>query len=189
MTGHNLMQAIARVNRVFKNKEGGLIVDYIGIAGALRQAMNDYTMRDRKNYGEPDISKAALPKFIEKLTVCEELFHGFDFKGFITGGDLDRAQTIVGGINFILGDEAEKNDFIREAMLLRQAQTLCRSLLTKDQRFEAAFFEAVRTAITRIATGAKLSLREINDRINELFKAEHQKRRYHQSVCRCQRRF
>jgi len=170
MAGHNLMQAIARVNRVFKDKEGGLIVDYVGIASALKQAMNDFTVRDRKNYGDTDISKAALPKFIEKLTVCEDLFHGFNYSEFMTGGDLERAKTIVAGINFILGNDEEKEAFIREAMLLKQAQTLCRSLLTKEQRFEAAFFEAVRTAITRIATGKKLSLKEINDRINELLK-------------------
>ena len=69
MAGHNLMQAIARVNRVYKNKEGGLIVDYVGIVSALRQAMNDYTNRDKQNYGEQDIAQTALPKFIEKLEV------------------------------------------------------------------------------------------------------------------------
>ena len=70
MAGHNLMQAIARVNRVYRDKEGGLAVDYVGIAGALKQAMNDYTNRDKQNYGEQDIAKTALPKFIEKLEVC-----------------------------------------------------------------------------------------------------------------------
>ena len=76
MRGHNLMQAIARVNRVYKEKEGGLIVDYIGIAGALKRAMNDYTARDRKIYGDPDIGKVAYPKFLEKLeisTLCEAI--------------------------------------------------------------------------------------------------------------------
>jgi type I restriction enzyme R subunit len=67
MKGHNLMQAIARVNRVFKDKEGGLIVDYIGIASALKAAMRQYTDQDRKNYGEMDISKTAYKKFKEKL--------------------------------------------------------------------------------------------------------------------------
>ncbi|MBQ9414508.1 MAG: type I restriction endonuclease subunit R, partial [Clostridia bacterium] len=79
MSGHNLMQAIARVNRVFKDKEGGLVVDYVGIASALKQAMKDYTARDRKNYGNTDIGKAALPKFQEKLEVCRALLHGFDY--------------------------------------------------------------------------------------------------------------
>jgi type I restriction enzyme, R subunit len=170
MVGHNLMQAIARVNRVYKDKEGGLIVDYVGLASALKKAMNDFTVRDRANYGDTDILKMALPKFIEKLEVCKDFFHGFDFSKFESGSDLDRARIIVGGINFIVGNEAGKILFIREALLLRNAQSLCRSLLTKSQRFEAAFFEAVRTAVTRIATGKKLSLKEINDRINALLK-------------------
>lgn len=63
MMGYNLMQAIARVNRVFRDKEGGLVVDYVGIAGALKRAMNDYTIRDKKNYGNTDIAKVAYPKF------------------------------------------------------------------------------------------------------------------------------
>jgi type I restriction enzyme R subunit len=75
MAGHNLMQAIARVNRVFGDKEGGLVVDYVGIAAALKQAMNDYTQRDRSNYGEMDIAKAAYPKFKEKLEICRGLLH------------------------------------------------------------------------------------------------------------------
>lgn len=78
--------------------------------------------------------------------------------------------TIVDGINFIIGDEHKKELFVKEALYLKQAASLCRSLLNKTQRFEAAFFEAVRTALTRIVTGKKLSLKEINDRINELLK-------------------
>ena len=73
------MQAIARVNRVFKDKEGGLVVDYVGIASALKQAMNDYTARDKKNYGDTDVAKVAYPKFVEKLDVCRDLLHGYDY--------------------------------------------------------------------------------------------------------------
>ena len=75
MSGHNLMQAIARVNRVFRDKEGGLVVDYVGIATALKKAMNDYTARDKKNYGDTDVAKVAFPKFQEKLSVCRDKFH------------------------------------------------------------------------------------------------------------------
>ncbi len=170
MAGHNLMQAIPRVNRVFGDKEGGLVVDYVGIASALKQAMKDFTMRDRKNFGDTDISKSALPMFIEKLNVCKDLFHTFDLSRFVDGSDLDRAKTIVDGINFVIGDESKKELFIKEALYLKQSASLCRSLLNKTQRFEAAFFEAVRTALTRIVTGKKLSLKEINERINELLK-------------------
>ncbi len=173
MEGHNLMQAIARVNRVFRDKEGGLIVDYVGIARALKQAMFDYTGRDRANYGDMDIGTRAYPKFQEKLEVCQNLFHGFDYSKFISGNDLDRAHLITGGVNFIsdVREEKRKENFIKESMMLRQALSLCRSIVPAEQRLEAAFFEAVRTMVTRISGGAKrLSLKELNDRINELLK-------------------
>ena len=173
MEGHNLMQAIARVNRVFQNKEGGLIVDYVGIARALKQAMFDYTGRDRANYGDMDIGTRAYPKFQEKLEVCQNLFHGFDHSRFITGSDLERAHLITGGVNFISDahEGKRKENFIKESMMLRQALSLCRSIVLPDQRLEAAFFEAVRTMVTRISGGGKkLSLKEINERVNELLK-------------------
>lgn len=173
MSGHNLMQAIARVNRVFKNKEGGLVVDYVGIASALKQAMNDYSKRDQSNYGDMDIGKVALPKFQEKLEVCRDLFHGFDYANFMKGTDLQRSQLIIGGVNF-LSDPKEprkKELFIKEGLLLRQALSLCRSIVLQKERYEAAFFEAVRTMLTRITGNPKhFSLKEINERINELLK-------------------
>ena len=173
MSGHNLMQAIARVNRVFKDKEGGLVVDYVGIAGALKAAMNDYTVRDRKNYGDMDIAKTALPKFEEKLRVCGELFHGFDYSAFISerSDDKLRADLITGGINFIVRkDEDAQRLFQKEALLLRQAKTLCQSLLNKEQRMEAAYIEAVRIALSRVSGPRKLSFKEINEQINEMLK-------------------
>ncbi len=183
MAGHNLMQAIARVNRVFKDKEGGLVVDYVGIAGALKQAMNDYTARDKKNYGDTDVSKAAYPKFLEKLSVCRDLFYGYDYEQFMTGTDLEKARTITGGVNFILGksvaehdrpdNEKTQNIYIKEALLLKQALSLCGSLVDEKMRFEAAFFESVRTMIVRLlsgGTGKKYTLPEVNERINELLK-------------------
>ena len=183
MSGHNLMQAIARVNRVFKDKEGGLVVDYVGIAAALKQAMNDYTARDRKNYGDTDVSKAAYPKFLEKLSICRDFFYGYDYGKFMVGNDLEKAKAISGGVNFILGksvadhdlpeNERTQNIFIKEALLLRQALSLCGSLVDERARFEAAFFEAVRTMIVRLQSGGadrKFTLPEVNERINELLK-------------------
>jgi type I restriction enzyme R subunit len=173
MAGHNLMQAIARVNRVFKDKEGGLVVDYIGIAGALKQAMNDYTQRDQKNYGEMDIAKTALLRFCEKLNVCGELFHGFHYQAFMNdvSTDADRANLIRNGINFILGKNEETQKLFRkEALLLKQAGSLCQSLLDKAQRYEAAYFEAIRVALNKFTGTGKLSFKEINAQINELLK-------------------
>ena len=183
MAGHNLMQAIARVNRVFGDKEGGLVVDYVGIAQALKQAMNDYTSRDKKNYGDPDVSHAAYPKFQEKLSICRDLLHGFDYSAFISGTDLERAKAISGGANFLLGRRVLENDladnekthnvYIKEALLLRQALSLCASLVEEKTRLECAFFETVRTMVVRLTTGGtgeKFTLPEVNERINELLK-------------------
>ena len=183
MAGHNLMQAIARVNRVFKDKEGGLVVDYIGIASALKHAMNDYTKRDRKNYGDLDIKKAAYPRFLEKLSVCRDLLYGFDYLRFIDGDDLEKSKIITGAVNFIIGKSVAERDveekdktqniYLKEALLLRQALSLCSSIVDDKLRMEAAFFEALRTMLARLTTsgiGKKFNLKEINNRINELLK-------------------
>ena len=175
MAGHNLMQAIARVNRVFRDKEGGLVVDYVGIATALKQAMNDYTSRDKKNYGDTDVSKVAYPKFLEKLAVCRDKFHEYDYSKFKSGTDLERAKAISGAVNFIIGREKvdDKDSFVKEALMLHQALSLCSSLVDEDNRFEAAFFEAVRVLVIRLTVtgvGKKISLPEMNARINELLK-------------------
>lgn len=175
MAGHNLMQAIARVNRVFRDKEGGLVVDYVGIATALKQAMNDYTSRDKKNYGDTDVAKVAYPKFLEKLAVCRDKFHEYDYSKFKSGTDLERAKAISGAVNFIIGREKvdDKDSFVKEALMLHQALSLCSSLVDEDNRFEAAFFEAVRVLVIRLTVtgvGKKISLPEMNARINELLK-------------------
>lgn len=176
MQGYNLMQAIARVNRVFGNKEGGLVVDYVGIASALKQAMNDYTQRDKKNYGDTDVSKVAYPKFVEKLSICRDLFHGYDYSKFISGTDLERSKTISGAVNFIVavGKETERESFIKEGLMLRQSLSLCASLVEESLRVEAAFFESVRVLVMRLidkGEGKKISLPEMNERINELLKS------------------
>lgn len=175
MVGHNLMQAIARVNRVFRDKEGGLIVDYVGIATALKQAMNDYTSRDKKNYGNTDVAKVAYPKFLEKLEVCRDKFCGYDYTIFRNGTDFERAKIISGAVNFIIGREKvdDKDSFVKEALILHQALSLCSSLVDEDDRFEAAFFEAVRVLVLRLTNtglGKKISLPEMNARISELLK-------------------
>lgn len=175
MSGHNLMQAIARVNRVFRDKEGGLVVDYVGIATVLKQAMNDYTARDKKNYGDTDVAKVSYPEFLKKLDVCRDKFHGYDYSKFTTGTDLERSKTISGAVNFIIGREKvdDKDSFVKEALLLHQALSLCSSLVDEGDRLEAAFFDAVRVLVLRLTNtgvGKKISLPEMNARINELLK-------------------
>ena len=172
MSGHNLMQAIARVNRVFEDKQGGLVVDYVGIASALKRAMNDYTVRDRRNYGDTDISKTAYPEFQKKLEVCHDLLHGFDYSAFYGESDMERALAISGGVDFLQSPTRVdiKQLYIKESLLLRQSLSLCQSLLNREERLKAAYFEAVRTLLTRVEGKGKISLKEINERINELLK-------------------
>ena len=177
MHGYNLMQAIARVNRVFKDKEGGLIVDYVGIAAALKAAMKEYTKRDQSRYGDMNIAKVAYPKFKEKLQVCKDLLHGYDFSGFMAGSPLDMAKAVTSGVNFVLNPKKPdlKDLFLKEAMLLKQSHSLCSSMTTEQERHEAAYMEAIRSTVIKVtyggAGGKTLSLKEINDQINELLKA------------------
>lgn len=170
MQGHNLMQAIARVNRVFKDKEGGLVVDYIGIASDLKKAMSEYTERDNKNYGDMDVDKIAYPNFQEKLEICQDLFYGFDYSKFFGDSDLERSKVISNGVNFMedLSREETKKSYLKEALLLKKWLSLCRSRATEKERFEAAFFEAVRTVLVKVSSDKKLSIHEINAQITKL---------------------
>ena len=190
MKGHNLMQAIARVNRVFGDKEGGLVVDYVGIASALKNAMKEYTSRDNDNYGNTNVAEVAYPKFLEKLSVCRDLMHGYDYTQFLTGTDLERSQTISGAVNFIISrgtNDIQKNpsdgkswsdsefvkSYTKESLMMHQSLSLCSSMVSKEDRIEAAFFEAVRVLIIRLLNnggGKVISLKEMNERINELLK-------------------
>lgn len=170
MKGHNLMQAIARVNRVFPEKEGGLIVDYVGIAQALKQAMQDYTSRDKLRFGDPDISKTAWKKFQEKLEICRDLLHGYNYQKFFDGTNPERAEVITGGVNFLLSprNELQLRNFKVESQLLHNAETLCRSLLSKENKIEAAYMDAVRVMLVRFSQKGKVSKKDINERISKL---------------------
>ena len=174
MSGHNLMQAIARVNRVFPEKEGGLIVDYIGIAQALKQAMNDYTKRDQQRFGDPNITKTALVKFKEELDICRDQLHGCNYDGFFSEHDADKAKTLTEALNFMLALEREvkRKHFVEHSGLLHKAQTLCRSRLDRREKMEAAFFDALRVMISRFTmnNGKKITRQEINERISNLLK-------------------
>lgn len=173
MKGHNLMQAIARVNRVYKDKAGGLIVDYIGIASALKKAMHDYTKRDQKNYGQMDIASTAYVKFQEKLIVCREQLYGVDYSEFLkTDSDLQRAKLIRDGVNFLMDPLREdiKKNFLTEAFMMRQAFSLSKSMATVDERKEEAYFDTMRSLINKIGGRGPLKLRDINKQIGELLK-------------------
>ncbi|MEG1008613.1 MAG: type I restriction endonuclease subunit R [Clostridia bacterium] len=164
MVGHNLMQAIARVNRVYKDKEAGLIVDYIGIGTDLKQALSKYTNRDIDKV--PDISKA-YQILMEKLEIMKNSFYGFNYTDFFSDSNEVRLKTLSGGINYVLGfDEQTKKDFIREATALSQADTLCRTMLDYNTKIEVEYFKSVKVGICKVTGNGEISTSEVNEKIS-----------------------
>jgi type I restriction enzyme R subunit len=145
MKGHNLMQAIARVNRVFKDKQGGLVVDYIGIGNELKAAMKEYTQS--KGRGRPTVDALeAYSVLMEKVDVLRTMLHGFDFSDFLTGGH----KTLAGAANHVLGIKDGKKRFADVALAMSKAFTLCCTLdEAKAVREEVAFFQAVKVILTK----------------------------------------
>ncbi|MBS3958188.1 MAG: type I restriction endonuclease subunit R, partial [Xanthomonadaceae bacterium] len=154
MKGHNLMQAIARVNRVFKDKPGGLVVDYIGIANELKAALKDYTQA--KGKGKPTIAaEDALAVLLEKMDVLHDMLHGFDYTDFRTKA----WQLLPGVANHVLGLEDGKKRFADTVLAASKAFALCCTLdEALAHRDELAFLQAVKAALTKFGTsGKKLS--------------------------------
>jgi len=154
MKGHNLMQAIARVNRVFKDKQGGLVVDYIGIGNELKAAMKEYTQS--KGRGRPTVdAHEAFSVVLEKLDVLRAMLHGFDYQNFLTGGH----KTLAGAANHVLGlssgppgkgSRDGKKRFADSTLALSQAFTLCCTLDdAKTVREEVAFMQGVKVILTK----------------------------------------
>ncbi|WP_438308445.1 type I restriction endonuclease subunit R [Pseudomonas guariconensis] len=151
MKGHNLMQAIARVNRVFKDKQGGLVVDYIGIANELKAALKEYTAS--KGRGRPTVdAHEAYAVLEEKLDVLRSLLHGFDYGDFLTGGH----KLLAGAANHVLGLEDGKKRFADNALAMSKAFTLCCTLdEAKAVREEVAFLQAIKVLLTKRDISAK----------------------------------
>jgi type I restriction enzyme R subunit len=145
MKGHNLMQAIARVNRVFRDKQGGLVVDYIGIANDLKNALKEYTAS--KGRGRPTVdAHEAYAVLEEKLDILRAMLHGFDYSGFLTGGHSMLAKTA----NYLLGLKDGKKRFGDTTLAMSKAFTLCCTLdEAKAVRDEVAFFQAVKVLLTK----------------------------------------
>ena len=181
MKGHNLMQAIARVNRVFRDKQGGLVVDYIGIANDLKQALKEYT--NSKGRGRPTVdAHEAFAVLEEKLDILRGMLHEFDYSGFLTGGHSILAKTA----NHVLGIKDGKKRFGDTALAMSKAFTLCCTLdEAKAVREEVAFFQAVKVLLTKRETSEKkrtneereLAIRQIigsalvSDEVVDIFQA------------------
>lgn len=170
MKGHNLMQAIARVNRVFKDKSGGVVVDYIGILESLKKALKQYTDSDRGNTGI-DTSQA-IAVMIEKIEVLREIIYRYDYSGFMSESPVNRINAVVGGMNFVLGlEEAEQKEFKRTCIELAKAHSLCAATDEgKKLNVEVSYFKAVKASLMKLNERGvvKKSKREIESRVNQM---------------------
>jgi len=148
MQGHTLMQAIARVNMVFRDKNGGLIVDYIGIANELKNALSEYSEGNRRETGIPIEQAIALMQ--EKYEIVEDMFSGFDFRKFFTPDNNERLKIIEEDIDHIIGQEDGKSRFIKNVTELTRPF----ALVVPDPsaikiRDDVGFFQAVRSALIK----------------------------------------
>ncbi|WP_368996962.1 type I restriction endonuclease subunit R [Caldifermentibacillus hisashii] len=170
MKGHTLMQAIARVNRVFKDKPGGVVVDYIGILESLKKALKQYTDSDKENTGID--TSAAVQVMQEKLEILRAMFHGFDYSDFMGNSQKDRMRAITGGMNFVLGlPEKEQKEFKQFALEAAKAHALCAATEEgKAAALEVSYFKAVKASLAKLGERKvqKNSKKEIETRVNQM---------------------
>jgi type I restriction enzyme R subunit len=170
MSGHNLMQAIARVNRVFKDKQGGLVVDYIGIAENLKQALQKYTENDRKTAGVD--TELAAQVLLEKVDLIKELLHGYDYTKFFTGKPSEKMQAIVETMDFIISlREQRKNDYIKLVTETAKAFSLCATTeIAQRYSVEVGFHKAVKASLVKIIQedNGKKTTTQLDYELNQL---------------------
>src|SRR5260221_10977193 len=167
MRGHGLMQAIARVNRVFKDKPGGLVVDYLGIADQLKLALADYTEKDRGQAGIPQEEAVAI--LLEKYEIIEALFHGFDYSLYQTGTPAQRLTVIPNAMEHILTQDNGKKRFIQVVTELSKAFVLAvpndEALAIRD---DVAFFQTIRAAFVKATPTEGKTQEELDTAIRQI---------------------
>ena len=169
MRGHTLMQAIARVNRVFRDKPGGLVVDYLGLAEELRSALATYTASGGKGSTAQDIGAEAIAKMKEQYEVVCDLFHGFDWSGFVRGSGAQRLEIIGSASEHVLGLEDGKDRYDKAVASLSLAFALCAaSEEAATIRDDVAFFQAVRAVLTKRPGGSGKSSAELDHAIKQI---------------------
>lgn len=168
LTGHNLMQAIARVNRVFRNKPGGLVVDYLGLAENLKRAVADYTAEGGKGETAVDLERA-VSEMIRRYEVCRDLFHGFDWSGWTSGKATDQMRLLAGGTDFILFTDGGKERLLDAVIQLSAAFALAlphkRAIAIRD---DVGFFQAVRAALLKTDKSMKKPRSDIDFAIRQI---------------------
>jgi type I restriction enzyme R subunit len=170
MSGHNLMQAIARVNRVFRDKQGGLVVDYIGIAENLKEALAQYTESDKKTTGVD--TEVAAQVLLEKYDLIKELLHGHDYSKFFTGKPSEKMQAIVETMDFIIGlREDRKNDYIKLVTEMARAFSLCATTdAAENLNLEVGFHKAVKASLVKMLSddSKRKTTSQLDSELNQL---------------------
>ncbi len=164
MKAHNLMQAIARVNRVYKDKQGGLIVDYIGLKRWLLDALKTYTKRDQ---GKIVDNSELVKVLMDKVELIRDLFNGFYYGHFATTTDSDKYEIIMAGANWMLKTEEIKKSFMRYSYDVKSLYSLCTGELSQEIKDEILFFISVRSFISKLS-GNKIDVKEINDNVAKM---------------------
>ena len=170
MKGHNLMQAIARVNRVNVGKESGLIVDYIGIKRSLEETLNTYTARD-KELNLRDIQDTAKSILEEKLSILDEMFFHVDKKGFFGGTNSVRLKAIQNGADFVLSTEDIKKAYLQLTKQLKDAYVVAIGILDEDYKKKVLYYLAVRHFVQKVERGnlpTNITPESINKHVEEL---------------------
>lgn len=164
MKAHNLMQAISRVNRVYKDKQGGLIVDYIGLKRWLLDALKTYTKRDQ---GKIVDNSELVKVLMDKVELIRDLFNGFYYGHFATTTDSDKYEIIMAGANWMLKTEEIKKSFMRYSYDVKSLYSLCTGELSQEIKDEILFFISVRSFISKLS-GDKIDVKEINDNVAKI---------------------
>ena len=164
MKAHNLMQAIARVNRVYKDKQGGLIVDYIGLKRWLLDALKTYTKRDQ---GKIVDNSELVKVLMNKVELIRDLFNGFYYGHFATTTDSDKYEIIMAGANWMLKTEEIRKAFMRYSYDVKSLYSLCTGELSQEIKDEILFFISVRSFISKLS-GDKIDVKEINDNVAKM---------------------
>jgi len=168
LRGHTLMQAIARVNRVFRDKPGGLVVDYLGLADDLRKALVTYTESGGK--GEAAVNQdEAVAVMLARFEVCRDLFHGFDYSAFLTGSPADRMRLLPAAQEQVLEQPDGKDRFVKAVVELSKAFALSVPRPEAlDVRDEVAFFQTVKAALVKTERGKRTPEEDLDHAIKQI---------------------
>ncbi len=165
MKAHNLMQAIARVNRVYKDKKGGLIVDYIGLKGWLLDALKTYTTRDQNKIKD---TEELVNVLLDKLEIIDNMFNDFDYSNFKELDNTGKYHLIKDGANLMLATEDTKRRYMKHSQDVKNLYTLCNGVVNNIIKDKCLFIISVKSFILKITNTGKLDVSEINNTVGKL---------------------